>query len=58
MEKCELCGKSGEDLSLFLANHKKLGQLWVCHECWGRLYDKNLMVSGSTGSGGSCPTCR
>ena len=58
MGKCELCGKNGKELSLFSANHKELGQIMVCQECWVNLYDENRMVSGSTGSGGSCPTCR
>ena len=58
MEECKLCGKKGNDLSLYSANHKDLGQIMVCQECWVKLYDKNSMVSGSTGSGGTCPTCR
>jgi len=58
MEECKLCGKKGNDLSLYSANHKDLGQIMVCRECWVNLYDKNRMVSGSTSSGGSCPTCR
>jgi len=58
MEKCGLCGKTGNDLSLYSANHKDLGQIMVCQECWVKLYDKNRMVSSTTGSGGTCPTCR
>ena len=42
--ECALCGKSGEDLSLLLANHRKLGQIMVCHECWVKLYEENRMM--------------
>jgi len=58
MGECRLCGKNGEDLSLLSANHKEFGYISVCQECWVKLYDKNRMVSGTTGSGGSCPSCR
>jgi hypothetical protein len=55
---CELCGKSGEDLSLYSAQHKELGWIKVCRECWVKLYDANSMVAGSGGSSGSsCPSC-
>jgi hypothetical protein len=36
--------KSGKDLSLFLDNHKELGQIMVCRECWGKLYEENRMM--------------
>lgn len=57
--ECELCGKSEEDLSRLSANHKKLGLLMVCQDCWVRLYNENHMVSNSTsGSNQSpCATC-
>jgi len=57
--KCELCGKSGEDLSRLSANHKELGRIMICQECWTKLYDENRMVCGTTGgsSSSSCPTC-
>jgi ribosome-binding protein aMBF1 (putative translation factor) len=57
MGKCELCGKNGDDLSLLSANHKDRGYVMVCRDCWVKLYDGNRMVCGTTGSGGSCPTC-
>jgi hypothetical protein len=59
MSECRLCGKNGENLSLLSANHKELGEIAVCQECWVKLYEKNRMVSGtcSGGSGGSCPCC-
>jgi len=56
MSACKLCGKKGEDLSLLSANHKELGNIMVCQECWVKLYDENRMVC-SAGSGGSCPAC-
>jgi len=58
MGECKLCGKNGEKLSLVSANHKDLGYITVCRECWTKLYDGNRMVCGSTGSGGSCPSCK
>ena len=58
MPKCELCGKKGRDLSLLVANHKQLGQIEICQGCWSELFEKNRMVCGTSGSGGSCPTCR
>ena len=57
MEECKLCGKNGEDISLFSANHKELGSIMVCDECWRKLYEKNRMVCGASGGSGSCPTC-
>jgi len=58
MGECKLCGKNGEDLTLLSANHKDLGQIMVCEECWKKLWRKNRMVCGATGSGGTCPSCR
>jgi len=56
--ECTLCGKRDEDLSLYSAQHKNLGWIKVCRECWVKLYDENRMVAGSGGSSGSsCPTC-
>lgn len=57
--ECELCGKRGEDLSRFSANHKELGLIMVCQDCWVRLYDDNHMVSSSTGGSNTspCATC-
>jgi len=58
MGECKLCGKNSEDLTLLSANHKDLGQIMVCEECWKKLWRKNRMVCGTTGSGGTCPSCR
>jgi DNA-directed RNA polymerase subunit RPC12/RpoP len=59
MAKCDICGKNGEDLSLVGANHKKLGYIKICSECWEKLYGENEFIGGTTsgGSGVSCPTC-
>ncbi len=56
MEKCSLCGKNGDDLTLLEARHKELGRIKICGECWEKLWNENAMVSG-TGSGGGCPSC-
>ncbi len=64
MNTCELCNKTGEDLSLREATHKELGKKWVCQDCWTKLYDKNEIVAGSSsggavaGCGMGCPGCR
>ena len=50
LNKCDLCGNNGEDLSLLSANHKELGWIKVCGDCWGKLYAKNRMIAGSGGS--------
>lgn len=50
--KCAICNKSG--VSLLEANHKELGYLMVCQECWEKLSEKNMIVSGSSGSCGCC----
>ena len=57
--QCDICGKRGRDLSRLSANHKELGLIMVCQECWIRLYDENQMVSSSTGSSSTspCSTC-
>lgn len=54
MEKCELCGKCDKDLSLYAANHKDLGNILVCRDCWIKLYTENLLVAGSGSSKGCC----
>ena len=53
LQKCDLCEKSGEDLSLLSANHKECGWIMVCRDCWTELYSENSMVSGSGSSEGS-----
>ena len=59
--KCEICGESGEDLSLYSANHKDLGWISVCNACWVKLYEENEMVAGSGSCGNSsvspCSSC-
>jgi len=57
MGKCDICGKNGKDLTLLGANHKELGYVKVCSDCWEKLYSKNEFVGGTTSSSGSCPTC-
>ncbi|MFB6076359.1 MAG: hypothetical protein ABEK17_04410 [Candidatus Aenigmatarchaeota archaeon] len=57
MGTCQLCGNDG---SLLKANHKEMGTIKICRDCWKDMYNKNNMVSGNGGSGGSvssCPTC-
>ena len=61
--KCDLCEKSDENLSLLAANHKELGWIEVCNDCWGALYTENRMVVSSSSSGtnsssrcNSCPS--
>ena len=58
MDECELCKRKEEDLSLLSANHRELGRIMVCQECWANLYEENRMVCDTTSSGGTCPTCR
>jgi len=58
MGKCDICGKNGPELSLLGANHKEMGSIYICSDCWTILYAKNRFVGGSGSSGSSCPTCR
>lgn len=46
MGECKLCVKNGEDLPLLQANHKDLGQIMVCRECWKKPWVKNRTVCG------------
>ena len=48
MRKCEMCGNEGSRME---ANHKELGRIMVCQDCWSKLYDKNSMTC-SVGSSG------
>lgn len=57
MGECALCSRSGDDISLLTANHKELGRVKVCQDCWTKLYQENGIVSGSTCSG-NCSCCR
>nr|QNO54532.1 hypothetical protein BGNFGLGO_00003 [Methanosarcinales archaeon ANME-1 ERB7] len=54
MGKCELCSKEGSRME---ANHKELGRIMVCQDCWVNLYDKNRMTCSVDASGGSCSCC-
>ena len=59
LRKCDLCERSDENLSLLSANHKDLGWIKICRDCWSKLYTRNHMVAGSTGSSkNSGPACR
>ena len=51
-KECALCGKSGEDLSLFLADHRDLGEIMVCSDCWRKLYEENRLVPDVTSGRG------
>ncbi len=55
LSSCELCGKSGGDLSLYGANHKELGWIEICRDCWVKLYRDNRLVAGSGSK--SCDRC-
>ncbi len=62
MMKCDLCQKTGSDLPLLLARHKELGSIYVCQDCWTKLYAENRVVTGGTGCGpcassGPCSSC-
>lgn len=58
MAKCDICGRNGKDLTLLGANHKTLGPIKVCSNCWEKLYGDNKFVGGSaSSSGSSCATC-
>jgi hypothetical protein len=59
MVECQLCEKKG-DITLLLAHHKERGQIYVCRDCWTKLFDKNRIVtsgSASCGPGGPCSSC-
>ncbi len=56
MGECGLCHKSGEGVSLLGANHKELGSILICRDCWKELYQANRMVEASS-CGGKCSTC-
>ncbi|MHA1263735.1 MAG: hypothetical protein ACTSRS_00725 [Candidatus Helarchaeota archaeon] len=63
MVQCQLCEKEDPDMSLLLAHHKKLGNIYVCRDCWMTLYSENRMVTSGTascgpcGSSGTCGSC-
>jgi len=51
MNKCGICGKNGENVSLLYATHRELGNIWFCSECWEKEYSSILPFGGSGGSG-------
>ncbi|MFX1296719.1 MAG: hypothetical protein ACFFD2_17920 [Promethearchaeota archaeon] len=55
MIECKLCKKGG-NISLLLAHHKELGNVYVCCDCWTKLYKKNRMITSGTASCGPCNT--
>ena len=44
MRKCDICGKNGESLSLITANHKKLGYIKICSECWDEWKQRQMLL--------------
>lgn len=50
--KCTICDKSG--VGLLEANHKELGHMIVCQECWKKLSEQNMLISSSSGSQSCC----
>ena len=56
MGRCGMCGTEGDGLSLLGANHKELGWVMVCQDCWRSLSNENRMVSGSS-CAGKCSAC-
>ncbi|MEM2910853.1 MAG: hypothetical protein QXO01_07310 [Nitrososphaerota archaeon] len=52
MGKCAVCSKS--EVSLLYANHKELGVIEMCRDCWRDAYMKNLLVYRSDTPGGCC----
>lgn len=52
MSRCALCGR--ESPSLLWANHKEKGGIWVCADCWRKLFEENMLVYGSSESGCAC----
>ena len=43
--RCIVCGR--DDVPLLEARHKKLGVVWVCQECWIKLFENNEFLIGS-----------
>jgi hypothetical protein len=41
--KCTICGK--EEDSLLRANHKELGTVKLCVDCWSQEQSKNKLLS-------------
>jgi hypothetical protein len=58
MRQKKIFGKNDEKTTLISANHKDLGRIKVCSECWKKLWNENSMVCGTSGSGDKCPSCR
>ncbi len=51
---CALCG--AENVGLLFANHKQLGSVAVCQDCWQNVWSKNEFLSNVTCSGSTCST--
>jgi hypothetical protein len=62
LNKCGLCNKSDEKLSLLSANHKELGWIKICGECWRESFSENNFIAGSSGSkkksSSPCSSCK
>ena len=50
--KCAICGK--EEDSLFRANHKELGTIKICVDCWSKENNKKKLLNLE----GGCGCCR
>lgn len=57
MSKCEICGKAEEDMTLYGVNHKELGWIEICRDCWKESFDQNRLVAGSGSKGSACGGC-
>ena len=55
--KCELYGKTEEDMTLYGVNHKELGRIEICRECWRESFEKNRLVAGSGSKSSGCGNC-
>ncbi|MFQ5997972.1 MAG: hypothetical protein ACE5KO_01555 [Candidatus Bathyarchaeia archaeon] len=45
MGKCRTCGNQGEDVSVLLVEHDKLGKIMICQECWVKLHEEHVVRS-------------
>jgi hypothetical protein len=55
--KCQLCGKTGENMTTYGIRHKEHGWIEVCSDCWKEGLENNNFVAGSGGKGNACSGC-